>query len=165
MKLSAKILATFFTLLSLFGASLLWTTRVVDLKSQSMYFDQSNVVWYILMHIGIMMTFWIMNSSFAKKKVYGLVSFASLLTLGIDLGLSTGLHNFSTAALFILACYSIIVYGGYKLLYWVLCSIAAVAFVSGLFNLLGPSGIFLGETIAEYAISLALLHQIWIKKI
>jgi len=163
MNIVAKYLVSFFILLSLGGASLLWSTRVEDLKSQSMYWDQPNVVWYILMHAGIIMTFFVMNAARSKKYLYGLVSFASILTVAIDLGLSTGLHNISTALLFLFACLSILKYGGYKMIDITLCAIAGIAFLSGILGLIGPSGIFLGEAIAELSISLALLHQIWFR--
>ena len=160
MNLVQKISITFFTALSLASAALLWLTRVVDLKSQSMYCDQPNLLWYVLMHVGITMTFFILNASF-KRKLYGLVSFTSIATLMFDVFAFTALHNISTAILFLTACAAIIIYGGYKLRDIIFCSLGAAYFVFGLFGMLGPSGIFFGEFVAEFCISLALLHQVW----
>jgi len=163
-KIFGKVLVTIFTILSVLSASLLWITRDVTLKSQSMYHDQSNVVWYILMHTGIIMSFFILNSLY-KRWTYGIVAFASILTLIFDVYLSSFMHNIFTTILFLTAVYSLIIHSNYRSinLYWKLGGIASIAFLSGLIGLLGPSGIFLGEYIAEVCLSIGILHQIWLR--
>ena len=161
MKLSAKILGTMFLKLSVISAFLLWVTRVVDLESQSKYFDQPNLIWYIFLHVGIMLCFWILNSSFKDRSIYGLIAFSSLATLGFDLGDFQILHNITTAILFILACISILLFEPIKKLAITSTSISSIFFLSGLFGWLGPSGIFLGEVIAEVILSIMVLKEIW----
>jgi hypothetical protein len=161
MKQSAKILGTFFLTLSILSSFLLWATRIIDLRSQSMYFDQPNVIWYLLMHIGIIMTFFTLNASF-KRPIYGMVAFASIATLIFDLGGFQNLHNISTAILFILASISIMLFEKNKVLAISLTSISAIFFLSGLFGWLGSSGIFLGETIAEILLGILIIKEIWI---
>jgi hypothetical protein len=113
------------------------------------------------MHVGIMMCFWILNSSFKERPIYGLIAFSSLATLGFDLGGFQMLHNVSTAVLFILASISIILFEPIKKLAVASTSVSAIFFLSGLFGWLGTSGIFLGETIAEVLLGIMIIKEIW----
>jgi len=162
MKTSAKYLTTFFIVLSVLSATILWLTREFDLSSQSMFADQPNAIWYILMHVGIIMSFFILSSSF-RGTIYQLVSFSSIATLAFDLMDFRWLHNITTAILFIIACICLTLYSPNRKLSWVLVGISSLAFISGIIGLLGSSGVFLGEVIAEFLLSIGILLIVWKK--
>lgn len=162
MKPTAKLLATIFTVLTMISASLLWLTREASLPSQSQFFDQPNAIWYIMMLVGIIMSFFTMNASF-KGGTFGLVSFSAIAALAFDVLDFQLLHNISVTLVFITACICLMLYTPYRRLNLWLVGISSLAFLSGLAGILGPHGVFLGEVIAEILLSLGLLLIIWKK--
>lgn len=163
MKKDAVKLITALIILTNIAHPMLWFTREADLGSQSQFWDAPNRIWYILMHIGIIMTFFVMLAARSKDWLFGFVSLFSILTVALDLGFDVGAHNVTTALLFGTAVTSVLLYGQakYFTLNVTLCALGSIAFLGGLIGWLGDSGIFLGESIAEILISIAVLVEIW----
>ena len=154
-------IATASFVMTLIATIMLWVTRDVDLASQSEYWNQSNRIWYELLHFGMILGFFIVGAVLGMKYwLYGLVAFASGFTLMFD---ATGYrlpHNVSTALIFVLASLAIIIYEKkYKPFYLVLCIILGLIFLSSFIRKSG-AGVYLIESIIEWVFGLIMILRI-----
>lgn len=80
------------------------------LRSESAYAGAPNQIWYLLMHFSMTMLFFFLNAINKNRKLFGIVAFASLLTVAFDMYGFKMSHNISTAILFLVASYCMIFY-------------------------------------------------------
>ena len=164
MRLTNKLIITFTMLLTLLGSVMLIATGDEILQSQSAYAKSDNVVWYILIHIGMIMTFFFLNASFKKKWVYGIVAFASLATLALDMYDFKWHHNTATVAIFISASYCIIEYSSLlsKWLYSSICLLLGIGFIIALTT--DWWSVYEIETVIEWSFTGLILSDLYLKK-
>lgn len=134
-----KVIVTFLILLTIFGGIMVQETSEIVYPSQSFAADKDNKIWYILMHIGLSMTFYFLGAIFNNKKfMYTITAFAGLGVLGFNMFEYGNIpHQIFTAALFILASYSIIKYAPNKNIKFanaIICSIYAIFFLLAVIN-------------------------------
>lgn len=158
---------SFFMAITLFSTIMLKGTSDVFLHSQSAYANQPNVIWYILIHLGMILSFFTLNAAYKNRIVYGMTAFASLLTLMLDMYGFLTLHNTSTALLFGLASYSLIFYSNPKLknAYLYVCLVLGAVFgVEVVFRGLLPINIYEIETVIEWSFAVMLLTDLYFFK-
>lgn len=159
---------SFFMAITLLSTILLRTTSTEYLPSQSAYANQpTDVIWYILIHVGMIMSFFILNAAFKRRIVYGLVAFSSILTLMLDMYGFLTLHNTATALLFGLASFSLIFYSELvlKKAYMYVCFALGIIFgVEVAFSGLMPIDIYDIETVIEWSFASMLLIDLYFFK-
>ena len=137
-------------LLTMLSSIMLWATKIAPLRSQSAFADQENVIWYIFIHLGMILSFFILNATQGYQRLmYGTVAFASGFTLMFDMYGYKFNHDISTAAIFLLASYCIVAYEDKRrVLYGVICGILAVVFLFTFTGVL-PLSVYWVETVIE----------------
>tara|TARA_R110002167_G_scaffold75359_2_gene210413 strand:- start:9145 stop:9648 length:504 start_codon:yes stop_codon:yes gene_type:complete len=161
-----KIAVSFFMAITLLGTIMLRSASTVHLPSQSGYANQENVIWYISIHIGMMMAFFLLNA-FTKRFFYGLTALSSLLVVMLDMYGYPTIHNLSTAILFGLSSYCLVAYSNVILrkAYFITCLLLGLAFgtVVALRGSL-PFDIYEIETVIEWSFASMLLIDLFIFK-
>lgn len=166
MKLIAKVAVTFFMAITLISTIMLRATSVSEeyLASQSAFANQPNVIWYILIHLGMIMSFFTLNAAYKRKVIYGLTAFSSLFVLMLDMyGFGT-LHNLFTAFLFGFASYCIIYYSNpvlKKSYFYVCLALGAVFATEVAFKGVLPIDIYQIETVIEWSFTVMLLINMY----
>ena len=164
MKLTNKLIITFTMLLTLLGSVMLIATGDEVLQSQSAYALADNVIWYIMIHVGMIMSFFFLNASFKGKWMYGVVAFASIATLALDMYGYKWHHNIATVIIFLSASYCIIWYThvAFRKPYFITCLILGIGFILALTTNLWT--VYEIETIIEWSFSIMLLSDLYLKK-
>lgn len=163
----AKMAVTIFMAITLISTILLRATGEIYLPSQSAYANQPNVIWYILIHLGMIMSFFTLNAAFKRRVIYGLTAFSSLLVLGLDMYGFESIHNLFTAFLFGFASYCLIYYSNpyLKTLYFYVCSVLGAVFATVvLFKGFLPLDIYQIETVVEWCFAGMLVSDLYFFK-
>lgn len=164
MKRFIKIAVSFFMAITLLSTIMLRATSDIYLPSQSGYANQPNVIWYILLHLGMILSFFTLNAATKKKIAYGLTAFSSILVLMLDMYGFASLHNVATVLLFGFASYSLIFYSNpvLKTLYfYVSLALGAVFGVVVLAKGSLPIDIYQIETIVEWTFATMLITDMY----
>lgn len=147
-----------FILLTVISSKILWYTRIEDLPSQSAFWDAPNKIWYILIHVGIIMAFFTLNAIYHKiRPLYFLTALMSLLTLGLNMFEFKSAHNVSTAGLLVAAVFSQVAYTKKPWLFGIIGIACVIFFITGLFEWYGPSSVFFVETVVEDVLAVMVL--------
>lgn len=166
-----KIIITFLILLSLFGAIMIQETALFEYPSQSFAADKDNVIWYILMHIGMIMTFFFLGAMFHKKFMYSITAFVNIGILAFDMFLFKIPHSIFTLLLYLLCSYCIIFYTKYadinKIFKYILASICFLVGIPFLLAVINPN-IFLtvynAELLIESIFGGIIIGNVWLEK-
>lgn len=167
MKLLTKMAVTLFMAITLLSTIMLRSTSDLYLESQSAYANQPNVIWYILIHFGMMMSFFTLGAATKNKIAYTLAAFSSLLTLMLDMYGFLSLHNTATALLFGLSSYCLSFYSSSalrKAYLYVCLALGAVFAVEVVFRDFMPIDIYEIETVIEWCFAAMLLIDIYFFK-
>lgn len=164
-----KIIVTLLIGLTWFGAFMIHQTMPYEYPSQSYTADKDNKIWYILMHIGMAMTFYFLGSMFGKKRfMYTITAFMGIGVAALDMFGYSLPHNIFTALLFAGASYCTIKYMSStkvkELINSVVIGILSVLFI---FSVINPCILFTVkeiEQIIELYLGTNILIHVWTTK-
>lgn len=160
-----KIIVTFLFALAIFGGYMIQETAEFIYPSESFAADKPNKIWYILMHIGMIMGFYFLGSIFGSKKfIYTITAFASLGVLMFNMFTDYNIHAFFTAALFILGSYCAIFYTE-KIIKYIAIGLLPVLAIGFILAVINPEILFTVYEIEmqiEIVLGILLLTDLWI---
>jgi hypothetical protein len=155
-----KILRTIVLVAVLVFAAILWGTKDAPMISQSAFALSPNSLWYVLMHLAIMLTF-VLDAIFGRRVWGWAVVAASAGTLAFNMYEFPLVHNLFTASIMATAVFNLIYYATPKTRIYAIVNscVATAVFLIGLSSNLS---IFTAEVIAEFMIGVGMARRIWI---
>lgn len=162
-----KIMITISMFITIVSTMILQHTESTELPSQSAYAFSPGVVWYALIHTGIILTFFFLYNIYTTRKrhMYWVTGFLSMMVLSLDMFNFTILHNTLTVLLFLSACYCVIMYSlrEYKRVYSIYCCILAILFAFAYFF---PQylSMYKAEMVMEWLLAAMILLDLHTKK-
>lgn len=158
-----KIIRTLVLVAAIVFGALLWFTRIEWMNSQSEFALADNNYWYRLMHISIILTF--MLDAIVYDRAWSfLVAVATVGILMFNMYEYPLTHNIMTGVMAVLAAGNLIYFSSKveRPRAMMNVGVGTLCFLLGL--LVWDFHLYLGESIIEFTLGVALVRRIWIEE-